>query len=250
MGYGNTVDDDDDDGGKEGMGLRNCFGDDSFGGNTMVVVIIMVVIIMVVMMLMVVMVVMIVMVKVVVITKPNNGFFYRHCCTTVLENATDGQTIAIPALGTGIYRVPHDVSAKSLVKAANEFLQENPTHALREVHFVDNNPAAVEALMKEMTTRFGHDPNFQINELVRDRWRSYLGAANDTSSSAPVVSSGDMAFKTPEGMEIQLTVGNIAKATVRDPSLDFPKSAVRGSWKRQTFVTRKRAKFTGAFLLR
>jgi hypothetical protein len=32
--------------------------------------------------------------------------------------------------------------------------------------------------------------------------------------------------------------------------LDFPKSAVRGSWKRQTFVTSKRAKFTGAFLLR
>ena len=32
--------------------------------------------------------------------------------------------------------------------------------------------------------------------------------------------------------------------------LDFPKSAVRGSWKRRTFVTRKRAKFTGAFLLR
>jgi hypothetical protein len=32
--------------------------------------------------------------------------------------------------------------------------------------------------------------------------------------------------------------------------LDFPKSAVRGSWKRRTFVTRKRAKITGAFLLR
>ena len=32
--------------------------------------------------------------------------------------------------------------------------------------------------------------------------------------------------------------------------IDFPKSAVRGSWKRRTFVTRKRAKFTGAFLLR
>ncbi|CAB3996938.1 poly [ADP-ribose] polymerase 14-like, partial [Paramuricea clavata] len=139
--------------------------------------------------------------------------YLRHCCTTVLGNATDGQTIAIPALGTGSYRVPRDVSAKSLVRAANEFLQGNPTHALREVHFVDNNSAAVEALMKEMTTRFGHDPNFQINELVRDRWRSYLGAANDTSSSASVVSSRDMAFKTPEGMEIKLTVGNIAKST-------------------------------------
>jgi hypothetical protein len=32
--------------------------------------------------------------------------------------------------------------------------------------------------------------------------------------------------------------------------VDFPKSAVRGSWKRRTFVTRKRAKFTSAFLLR
>jgi hypothetical protein len=32
--------------------------------------------------------------------------------------------------------------------------------------------------------------------------------------------------------------------------LDFPKSEVRGSWKRRTFVTRKRTKFTGAFLLR
>jgi hypothetical protein len=35
-----------------------------------------------------------------------------------------------------------------------------------------------------------------------------------------------------------------------DELVDFPKSAVRGSWKRRTFVTRKRAKFIGAFLLR
>jgi hypothetical protein len=141
----------------------------------------------------------------------------------VLVNARDGQTIAIPALGTGIYSVPHDVSAKSLVTAAYEFLQENPSHALREVHFVDNNPAAIEALMKEMTTRFGHDPNFQINELVGDRWNSYLGAASVTPPSAPVVSSGEMAFKTAEGMEIRLTVGNIAKSTVRDSKPCFSK---------------------------
>ncbi|CAB4023202.1 poly [ADP-ribose] polymerase 14-like [Paramuricea clavata] len=120
----------------------------------------------------------------------------RNCCTNVLRNATDGQIIAVPALGTGIYNVPHGISAKSLVTAAYEFLQENPSNALREVHFVDNNPAAIEALMKEMTTRFRHDPNFQINELV-----------------PPVLSSGDMAFETPEGMEIRLTVENIAKST-------------------------------------
>ena len=125
-----------------------------------------------------------------------------------MKNATDGQTIAVPALGSGIY-------AKSLVTAAYEFLQENPSHALREVHFVDNDPTAIEALMKEMTTRFKYDLNFQINELVRDRWRHYLGAASVTPPSARVVYSGDMEFETPEGMEIRLMVGNIAKSTVR-----------------------------------
>ena len=133
-----------------------------------------------------------------------------------MEHATGGQTIAIPALGTGIYSVPHDISAKSLITATYEFLQENPTHALKEVHFVDNDPAAIEALMKEMIERFKHDLNFQINELVRDRWRPYLGAASVTPPSAPVMPTGDMTFKTPEGMEIRLIVGNIAKSTVRD----------------------------------
>ncbi len=133
-----------------------------------------------------------------------------------MEHATGGQTIAIPALGTGIYSVPHDISAKSLITATYEFLQENPTHALKEVHFVDNDPAAIEALMKEMIERFQHDLNFQINELVRDRWRPYLGAASVTPPSAPVMPTGDMTFKTPEGMEIRLIVGNIAKSTVRD----------------------------------
>jgi hypothetical protein len=136
-----------------------------------------------------------------------------------LKNATDGQTIAVPALGSGIYSLPHDVNAKGLVTAAHEFLQENPTHALREVHFVDKDPTVIEALMKEMTTRFRHDPNFQINELVRDWWRPYLGAASVTPPPALAVSSGDIAFDTPEGMEIRLTVGNIAKSTVRDSYL-------------------------------
>ena len=114
----------------------------------------------------------------------------------MLLKATDGQTIAIPALGTGMYNIPHDVSAKSLVTATNEFLQENPSHALREVHFVDNDPTAIEALMKEMSTRFRHDLNFQINALVRDGWRSFLGAARVTPPTGSIVSIGENTLKT------------------------------------------------------
>mgnify|MGYP002803371376 CR=1 FL=1 len=141
------------------------------------------------------------------------GMYLKHCCTNVLKNATDGQTIAIPALGTGVYAVPYDISAKSLIEAATEFLHENPNHALKEVHFVDNEPKAIEALMKEMAERFKHDSNLEINDLVRDRWTPYLRATSVTSSPKSVALSGDMAFKTLEGMEIRLTIGNIAKST-------------------------------------
>ena len=130
--------------------------------------------------------------------------------------AINGQTIAIPALGTGIYRIPHDISAKSLVAATCEFLQENPVHSLQQVHFVDNDPSAIEALMKAILTRFGNDSHLHINEAVRDRWRPLLGASGEVSPRIPDTTkvSGDMTFKTPEGMEIRLTVGNIAESTV------------------------------------
>jgi hypothetical protein len=44
--------------------------------------------------------------------------------------------------------------------------------------------------------------------------------------------------------------GHVVLPSAEGARLDFPKSAVRGSWKRRTFVTSKCAKFTGAFLLR
>ena len=110
--------------------------------------------------------------------------------------------------------VPKDISAKSLVEATHTFLQENPSHALKEVHFVDNEPSAIEALMKEMIDKFQNDMNFEINDLVRDRWKPYRGAAMVTPPTPAVVPSGDMAFTTTEGMEIRLVVGNIAKSAV------------------------------------
>ena len=120
-------------------------------------------------------------------------------------------------MGTGIHAVPHNISAKSLIEAATKFLEENPNHSLQEVHFVDQDPEATEAFVKEMVERFKHELNFEINDSVRDRWKSYLReTARATSIPTTVAASGDMVFKTPEGMEIRLTIGNIAKSTVRN----------------------------------
>ncbi|XP_028416143.1 protein mono-ADP-ribosyltransferase PARP14-like [Dendronephthya gigantea] len=141
------------------------------------------------------------------------GKYLRHCCTNVLEKATNGQTIAIPALGTGVCRTPHDISAKSLVTATCEFLQEKPFHSLQQVHFVDNDPLAIEALMKEIARRFRNDSNLHINEPVRDRWRPLLGATSGVSLPYTPTASDGLTFKTPAGMVIRLIVGNIAKST-------------------------------------
>ncbi|XP_028398972.1 protein mono-ADP-ribosyltransferase PARP14-like [Dendronephthya gigantea] len=154
--------------------------------------------------------------------RPSDGYgegetreewYLRHCCTNVLEKATKGQTIAIPALGTGIYRIPYDISAKSLVAATCEFLQEKPSHSLQQVHFVDNEPSAIEALMKEIVGRFSCDSNLHINEPVRDRWRPLLGASGGVSPLDTTKACDHFTFKTPEGMEVHLTIGNVAKST-------------------------------------
>lgn len=141
------------------------------------------------------------------------GRYLRHACFDVFNKAKDGPTVAIPALGTGIYNIPHNISARSLVTAADEFLREGSPSGLKEVHFVDNEPRAVEAFMKEMIDKYGSDYNFHINDSVRHRWAS-SPRINVPASEEVVLPDVGNEFSTNEGMKIQLTVGNIAKCKV------------------------------------
>ena len=73
--------------------------------------------------------------------------------------------------------------------------------------------------MTGMLSRFRMDCKFDVNEAVRDRWIPVSSGANTAPASSPVSTGGDAAFQTPEGMEIRLTIGNIAKSTVRNALL-------------------------------
>lgn len=140
------------------------------------------------------------------------GRYLRHACFDVFNRAKDGRTVVIPALGTGIYKIPHAVSARSLVRAADEFLKEGSTSGLKEVHFVDNEPRAVEAFMKEMIDKYGSDSNFHINDRARHRWAP--PPRIDVPATEEVLPDVGNEFSTKEGMKIQLTVGNIAACEV------------------------------------
>ena len=141
------------------------------------------------------------------------GRVLRHACLSALNEAKQGKSVAIPALGTGIYKIPHAISARSLITAAGEFLTGNTHSELSEIHFVDKESTAVEAFMKEMVEKYGSDSNFEINERVRDRW--VPGPREDNKARKPPIPKDGQAFCTKEGMKIQLTIGNIATSEVK-----------------------------------
>ena len=138
------------------------------------------------------------------------------CCLSVLKSATQGKRVAVPLLSSGIYAIPHEISASALVKATAEFLRENAGSSLQEVHFVDKDDKAIDALMKEMIKTFQHDDNFKVDRAVKDQWIPYLKSLPSTPDTTNVASSySGNVFHTPQGMEIRMTVGNIAESRVR-----------------------------------
>lgn len=137
------------------------------------------------------------------------------CCLSVLKSATQGKSVAVPLLSSGIYAIPHEISASALVKATAEFLRENAGSSLQEVHFVDNDDKAIDALMKEMIKAFQHDDNFKVDRAVKDQWIPYLKSLPSTPDTTNEASSySGNVFHTPQGMEIRMTVGNIAESRV------------------------------------
>ena len=141
------------------------------------------------------------------------GRVLRHACLSALNKAKEGKSVAIPALGTGIYKIPQPISARSLVTAIGEFLTGNTHSELSEIHFVDKEPTAVEAFMKQMIEKYGSDLNFEINEREQDRW--VPGPREDNKARKPPIPNDGEAFCTKEGMKIQLTIGHIATSKVK-----------------------------------
>ena len=94
-------------------------------------------------------------------------------CTRVLEEAKSYRSIALPAIGSGIFGIPKEVCAKIMIEAAEEFGKEHEDCALKEIHFVNIDDESGKVFVEEFCQRFGERSSFKnYQEPTKIRLRS------------------------------------------------------------------------------
>ena len=92
---------------------------------------------------------------------PREEKLLRYAVTNALDAAKNFKSIAIPAIGTGIYDFPRELCAQIMVDSALAFSQENPGCRLSVIEFTSVDDDVVTAFVTEMDSRFLHDPDYQ-----------------------------------------------------------------------------------------
>ena len=169
---------------------------------------------------------------------PREEKLLRYAVTNALDVAKSFKSIAIPAIGTGIYEFPRELCAQIMVDSALAFFQENSGCRLSEVQFTSIEEDVVTAFVEEMDARFLHDRNYQTTsyseENAKRRNRSSRNKNNPTSSIPSLSDYPHIlkysslckeetnkrkeeslcSFLTPEGKNILVFKGNICERNV------------------------------------
>ena len=92
-------------------------------------------------------------------------------CKNVFKEAFHYRSIALPAIGSGIFGIPKETCAEVMVETAVEFSKETTNCALEEIHFVNNDDATCQAFLKKFYEKFGRSPSLTDNEAKNYRER-------------------------------------------------------------------------------
>ena len=82
-------------------------------------------------------------------------------CNRVLEEAKSYRSIALPAIGSGIFGIPKDVCADIMIQAAQDFSKKHQNCALKEIHFVNIDDATGKVFVKEFLQKFRGRSSFE-----------------------------------------------------------------------------------------
>jgi len=63
-------------------------------------------------------------------------------------------SLAIPSLGTGVFKVPKPVGANAAMTAVKRFVAERPNSTVTDIHLVNNDDPTVEAMRTEAVRHF------------------------------------------------------------------------------------------------
>ena len=124
-----------------------------------------------------------------------------------LKEAARLRSIAIPAVSSGQFGFPRDLCAKVILDAVVDFCRENPSCNLSEIHLVNHDFPTVKFFVDEMSNRFAKDTNFIYKAAP-------MGFAIDVASNPRQLHQASSSFKTPEGIRIEVKVGDLSQEQV------------------------------------
>ncbi|XP_022096567.1 poly [ADP-ribose] polymerase 14-like [Acanthaster planci] len=122
------------------------------------------------------------------------------------------QSIAIPAISTGIYGFPIKLAAVQIVNAVAEFCQNKPDTTLTEISLTNNDQPTCDAMRKVVLDQLGY---LQEKELGIDDTQGVGGSSLASYEPAVVASvftsSGPNILTTKEGVTVTLKKGSITE---------------------------------------
>jgi poly [ADP-ribose] polymerase 10/14/15 len=145
----------------------------------------------------------------------------RVTCMRALEEAKDYRSIAIPAIGSGIYGIPKDICADIMIEAAEKFGKEYDNCALKEIRFVNIDDTTSQVFLKKFREKFGGRSSFKDNQGKNTGRRfgspvsrshvkeSKREEKNVTAEVLPRRKPGDF-ITTKGGMKISVAVGDLS----------------------------------------
>ena len=104
----------------------------------------------------------------------------RVTCSRVLEEAMNYRSIALPAIGSGIFGIPKETCAEIMIEAAENFCQKNPNCALKDIRFVNIDDVTCQVFLKKFREKFRARSTFTDNQA-----KNYTGRRFGSSVSRP-----------------------------------------------------------------
>lgn len=128
------------------------------------------------------------------------------------------QSLAIPAISSGVFGFPLDLCACTIVKAIKEFCDfVEGDIALRKIHLVDNNDKTVKALEAAVKKIYGVSSPTQIITAGSSSSSQQQNQASSSPSQHQITAlfqGASQSFQTKEGLTITLMKGNIEDTTM------------------------------------
>ena len=145
---------------------------------------------------------------------PRQEGLLRYAIQNALDSAKSYKSVALPAISTGVYDFPYQLCAKIMVDSAVMFFHENPGCRLSEIQFTSTDDDVVKAFVKEMDSRFIHDPNYESSSDTKVKVKASKVKGRKSKPSTPSTASpADIpnVIMTSEDLKLILVAGDMSQ---------------------------------------